>query len=121
MIALNTQGDDYINKINSNQKRKSGMENKEEIGFEQIIERGCGIEVHKEVIVATIRGSGIEEKTKTYSGFTESIETMREWLRENKITHIAMESTGIYWKPIYNILESEFEIILVNAKRHFQC
>lgn len=92
------------------------MKNKEEIGFEQIIERGCGIDVHKEVIVATIRGLGITETTRTFSGFTESIETMRDWLKEKKITHIAMESTGIYWKPIYNILEEDFEIILVNAR-----
>jgi len=89
---------------------------KEEIVFEQIIERGCGIDVHKDVIVSTIRGTSIKESTKTYSGFTESIESMRDWLKENKITHIAMESTGIYWKPIYNILEEDFEIILVNAR-----
>ena len=116
MIASNTQGNDYISTIKSTHKRKTTMIKKEEIGFEQIVERGCGIDVHKKVIVATIRGIGIKEITKTYSGFTESIELMREWLKDNKITHIAMESTGIYWKPIYNILESEFEIILVNAR-----
>jgi transposase len=92
------------------------MEKEEGIIFEQIIERGCGIDVHKKVIAATIRGEGIKEVTQTYSGFTESIESMRDWLKENKITHIAMESTGIYWKPIYNILEADFEIILVNAR-----
>ncbi len=92
------------------------MEKEEGIIFEQIIERGCGIDVHKKVIVATIRGEGIQEQTQSYSGFTESIETMRDWLKGNKITHIAMESTGVYWKPIYNILEEDFEIILVNAR-----
>jgi len=92
------------------------MEKEEGIIFEQIIERGCGIDVHKKVITATIRGEGIKEMTQTYSGFTESIELMRDWLKGNKITHIAMESTGIYWKPIYNILEADFEIILVNAR-----
>lgn len=92
------------------------MEKEEGIIFEQIIERGCGIDVHKKVIVATIKGEGIQEQTQSYSGFTESIELMRDWLKENKITHIAMESTGVYWKPIYNILETDFEIILVNAR-----
>lgn len=92
------------------------MEKEEGIIFEQIIERGCGIDVHKKVIVATIKGEGIQEQTQSYSGFTESIESMRDWLKENKITHIAMESTGVYWKPIYNILETDFEIILVNAR-----
>jgi len=41
---------------------------------------------------------------------------MRDWLKSEGITHIAMESTGVYWKPLYNILEEDFEIILVNAR-----
>jgi len=89
---------------------------KQSITFEQVIERGCGIDVHKEVIVATIRGTGIKETTKTYNSFTGSIEQMRDWLKSKQITHIAMESTGVYWKPLYNILEEDFEIILVNAR-----
>ena len=79
---------------------------KNEITYEQVIDRGCGIDVHKKVIVATVKGVGIKETTKTYSGFTESIEELRDWLKSEKITHVAMESTGVYWKPIFNILES---------------
>ena len=90
--------------------------NKKEITFEQLVERGCGIDVHKKVIVATIRGTGIKETTKSYNAFTASIEALRDWLKEHKITHVAMESTGVYWKPIYNILEEDFDIILVNAR-----
>lgn len=86
------------------------------IEYEQVIERGCGIDIHKMVLVATIRGIGLKEETRTFSGFTESIEELRDWLKENRITHIAMESTGVYWKPVYNILESDFEILLVNAR-----
>ena len=86
------------------------------IEFEQVIERGCGIDIHKKVLVATIRGIGIKEETRSYDGFTESIEQMRDWLKEYNITHVAMESTGVYWKPVYNILESDFEILLVNAR-----
>jgi len=89
---------------------------KNEITYEQVIDRGCGIDVHKKVIVATVKGIGIKETTRTYSGFTESIEELRDWLKSEKITHVAMESTGVYWKPIFNILESDFEIILVNAR-----
>lgn len=92
-----------------------GQTNKS-IEFEQIVERGCGIDVHKSIIVATIRGTGIKEETRDFDGFTESIEEMRDWLLEKKITHVAMESTGVYWKPIYNILEAGFEILLVNAR-----
>jgi transposase len=93
------------------------MENqKEQIAFEQVIERGCGIDIHKSILVATIRGLGISEETRTFDGFTQSIESLRDWLKENGITHVAMESTGVYWKPVYNILESDFEILLVNAR-----
>ena len=90
--------------------------NKQEIPFEQIVEKGCGIDVHKKVIVATIRGTGIKETTKSFNAFTASIEELRDWLKKHRITHVAMESTGVYWKPIFNILEEDFEIILVNAR-----
>ena len=89
---------------------------KEEIIFEQVIEKGCGIDVHKSVIVATIRGTDIKESTKSFDAFTASIEVLRDWLKKYGITHVAMESTGVYWKPIFNILEEDFEIILVNAR-----
>lgn len=88
----------------------------EKVEFDQVIDRGCGIDVHKKVLVATIRGTNIKEESRTYNGFTESIELLRDWLHENKITHVAIESTGVYWKPVYNILEADFEIILVNAR-----
>jgi transposase len=90
------------------------MEHKVE--FEQVIERGCGIDVHKSLLVATIRGTNIKEETREYGAFTEDIESLGSWLKEHGITHIAMESTGVYWKPVFNILESDFEIILVNAR-----
>jgi transposase len=97
--------------------KKRKMEKKEKfVEYEQVIERGCGIDVHKSVVVATIRGAGIKEETRTYDGFTESLEALRDWLKENRITHIAMESTGVYWKPVYNIMEEDFEILLVNAR-----
>lgn len=96
---------------------KRAMENqKEHISFEQVIERGCGIDIHKSILVATIRGLGIVEETRTFDGFTQSIESLRDWLKENGVTHVAMESTGVYWKPVYNILEDDFDILLVNAR-----
>lgn len=89
---------------------------RQEISFEQVIERGCGIDVHKSVIVATVRGSGLVEETRTFDGFTASIEALRDWLLACQVSHVAMESTGVYWKPIYNILEADFAILLVNAR-----
>lgn len=86
------------------------------IEYEQLVERGCGIDVHKSLLVATIRGTELREQTREFGSFTEDIENLRVWLKESGITHIAMESTGVYWKPVFNILESDFEIILVNAR-----
>lgn len=89
---------------------------KEQVEFEQVIDRGCGIDVHESLLTATIRGTGIVESTREFGAFTKDIEALRDWLKENAITHIAMESTGVYWKPVFNILEADFEIILVNAR-----
>ena len=86
------------------------------IAFEQVIDRGCGIDVHKKVLVATIRGTGLKEETRSFDSFTEDIELLRDWLKANGITHVAMESTGVYWKPAHNILEEDFEVLLVNAR-----
>ncbi|WP_262250418.1 IS110 family transposase [Parapedobacter soli] len=86
------------------------------ISFEQVVERGCGLDVHKENVVATIQGKGIKTITKSYSTFTGSLEKLRDWLRKHGITHIAMESTGVYWKPIFNVLGDDFQILLVNAR-----
>lgn len=86
------------------------------VEFEQIIERGCGMDVHKETVVATVSGTGIQAETRTFSTFTSSLIELKEWLKSLGITHAAMESTGIYWKPVFNILEEDFKIILVNAR-----
>lgn len=86
------------------------------IRFEQVIEKGCGIDIHKKVLVATIRGLDIEEETRTFTSFTEDIEQMRDWLKDHEVSHVAMESTGVYWKPVFNILEQDFIVILVNAR-----
>ncbi len=57
------------------------------VEFVQLVERGCGIDVHKSLIVATIKGTGIKEETRSFDGLTTSIETLRDWLLENQITH----------------------------------
>ncbi len=86
------------------------------VEFEQLISVGCGIDVHKDVMVATVRSSGNDFETRNFSGFTSSLIEMRAWLKEQQVSHVAMESTGIYWKPVFNILEEDFQIILVNAR-----
>ena len=89
---------------------------KNTIEFEQVIEKGCGLDVHKKTVVATVCGKGVKTETKTFSTFTSSLKEMKVWLKEIGITHIAMESTGVYWKPVFNILEDTFDILLVNAR-----
>ncbi|WPQ60615.1 transposase [Chitinophaga sancti] len=86
------------------------------ISFEQVVSRGCGLDVHQENVVATIRGDNLQEQTRTFSTFTSSLKDLVAWLEESGITHVAMESTGVYWKPVFNILEPHFELILVNAR-----
>lgn len=86
------------------------------VEFPQIVERGCGLDVHKESVVATIKGTGISEQTRTFGTFTCDLLALCQWLQEYHITHLAMESTGVYWKPVYNILSQDFQIILVNAR-----
>jgi transposase len=86
------------------------------ITFEQVVSRGCGLDVHKETVVATIKGEGINEATRTFQTFTSSLTDLHDWLKGAGVTHVAMESTGVYWKPIYSVLEESFEVILVNAR-----
>jgi transposase len=81
-----------------------------------IVERGAGLDVHKHSVVACVMGTGIRKEIRTYSTMTNDLFRLKTWLKEREITHVAMESTGIYWKPIFNILEDAFEVILVNAR-----
>ena len=84
--------------------------------MEIIIERACGLDVHKGTVVACIMGTGIKKEIRTYTTMTNDLLRLKEWIQEAGITHVAMESTGVYWKPVFNILEDQFEVILVNAR-----
>ena len=87
------------------------------VEFEPFAERCCGLDVHKKEIVATVEGEGIARETKTFESTTRSLTELKEWLLELGVTHVAMESTGVYWKPVMNVLESGgFSIMVVNAR-----
>jgi transposase len=81
-----------------------------------LVERGCGLDVHKKSVTACVMGKGIKKEVRTYSTMTNDLLKLKEWLKEKKITHVAIESTGIYWKPLFNIIEDSFKVILVNAR-----
>lgn len=86
------------------------------VEFPQIIERGCGLDVHRDTVVASIQGIDLVEETQTFSTFTADLERLICWLQNHGVTHVAMESTGVYWKPVYYVLEGYFEILVVNAR-----
>ena len=71
-----------------------------QIEFEQVIHRGCGLDVHQKTIVSTVSGIDVATETRTFGTFTSQIEELKVWLNSLSITHIAMESTGVYWKPV---------------------
>ena len=71
------------------------------VEFPQVIERGCGLDVHRDTVVATIQGKDIEKETRTFGCFTSDLEELTGWLQNEGVTHVAMESTGVYWKPVY--------------------
>jgi transposase len=87
-----------------------------EIGFTQMVSVGCGLDVHKSQITASIRKNGDGVETREFEAYTSSLTSLREWCKSEGVTHVAMESTGVYWKPVFNILEEDFEVILVNAR-----
>jgi len=89
---------------------------KDAILIEQFIEKGFGIDVHKEMMVVTIMGKGIKKQTREFKTFTEDIQQCKAWLESFEVKQGAMESTGVYWKPVFNILSEGLEIKLVNAR-----
>lgn len=87
--------------------------------MEEIYERCCGLDVHRDSITACIMiGYGTQKRKtiKTFPTFTRDIKELANWLKLFNIQHVAVESTGIYWKPIFNVFEGDFEVILVNAQ-----
>lgn len=84
-------------------------------------DRCCGIDVHKDILTACImitEGKKVKTEIKEFSTMTFFLLQLVDWLKANNITQVAMESTGVYWKPVYNILEAygDFEVILANAR-----
>jgi transposase len=88
--------------------------------MEAMIERCCGIDVHKQNIVVCLAVGKPNEKpqtaVRTFSTMTGDLLACRDWLLSEGCTHAAMESTGVYWKPVFNILEDKMEVILANAR-----
>lgn len=88
--------------------------------MEIIYPRCCGLDVHKRSVAACVRrleaDGRLDQETRTFGTMTRDILEMADWLATAGVTHVAMEATGVYWKPIYNLLEDHFTLLLVNAR-----
>jgi transposase len=84
--------------------------------LEVLIERACGLDVHKKTITACI-GTPEGKEIKTFRTHTVFLLELLDWIKEHRCTHVGMESTGVFWKPIVNLLEAEeIEFLVVNAQ-----
>src|SRR2546421_1044174 len=87
--------------------------------MERVIERGAALDVHKKSVTACVRvpgpDGGRRQEVQTFGTTAAALLALRDWLRAHGVTHVAMESTGVYWKPVYYVLEDEFTCLLVNA------
>ena len=80
----------------------------------------CGLDVHKKTVAACLitstAGAEPVKEIRTFSTMTTDLLALADWLQEAGCTHVAMESTGVYWRPVYNLLEGQFELLVVNAQ-----
>ena len=88
--------------------------------MEVVYPRCCGLDVHQKNVTAcllTVTSTGERQKElRTFGTMTDDLLVLADWLVVTGCTHVAMESTGVYWKPIYNLLEGTFELLVVNAQ-----
>jgi transposase len=88
--------------------------------MEIVVERVAGLDVHKASVTASVRVPGAagrrEEHTETFATTVPALLVLADWLEAHAVTHVAMEATGVYWKPVWAILEDRFDCLLVNAR-----
>ena len=89
--------------------------------MEAMVKKCAGLDVHQETIVACVLKGDLDKKPKseirTFGTYTKDLEELHEWLLKEEVEQVAMESTGIFWKCVWNIIEDEnYEIKLANAK-----
>jgi len=88
--------------------------------MEVVYRRCCGLDVHKQTVVACLllldEAGRKTKKKREFGTFSDDLRRLMLWLFSNHVTHVAMESTGVYWKPVWNVLEDKFTILLVNPQ-----
>ena len=86
--------------------------------MEVLYPRCAGLDVHQASVVACVRiasGARTAHEVRTFETTTSGLLVLADWLREAGCTHVAMESTGVYWKPVWHVLEGDFALVLANA------
>lgn len=90
--------------------------------MDAIVDRCAALDVHKDTVMACVRApdgcGGRRQQVKEFRTFTAALRALRDWLAEQQVSQVAMEATGVYWKPIWHMLESEpgWELLLANAQ-----
>ena len=96
------------------------MSKHSDAGMQVLYARVCGLDVHKKVVVGCVRildAQGVVHSTvRRFGTMTADLMELGEWLAQAEVTHVAMESTGVYWQPVFNLLERYFEVWLINAQ-----
>jgi transposase len=92
-----------------------------EVAMRTLIERCCGLDVHQATIVACLLvgkpGGKVRKEIRTFATTTAGLLQLRDWLTQEGCTHVGMESTGVYWRPVYALLENDFTLVVGNAQR----
>ena len=88
--------------------------------METIFDRVAGLDVHKAQVTACVRvpaaGGAREQQVAEFASTVRGLVALRDWLEAHRVRHVAMEATGVYWQPVWQVLEDAFELILVNAR-----
>src|SRR5215207_5578146 len=87
--------------------------------MDRVVKRCCGLEVHKSSVTVCVRvietNGTLHQQTEEFAATTQGLLLLRDWLSSFKVELVGMEATGVYWKPIYYMLEDDFELWLLNA------
>jgi len=90
------------------------------VGLEAVLAYCCGLNVHQKRVTACLLAGPVDQQPRellsTFTSTTQGLTELRDWLKSNGCTHVAMESTGIFWRPVFNILEGSVTILLANAR-----
>jgi transposase len=85
----------------------------------EVLHSKCaGLDVHRDTVVACARivaDGAIAQEVRTFGATTKELMALSEWLTEHGVTHVAMEATGVYWRPVWHVLDGSFELVLANA------